>query len=72
MEKGLSMAGGQCPVQKYWKQLLGYIESGEVDPSWIFSHVLPLEKAAEGYKMFDLKEDNCTKILLRPSTTSTQ
>ncbi len=27
MEKGLSMAAGQTPVQKYWKQLLGMIQA---------------------------------------------
>jgi len=72
MEKGLTMAGGQVFVQKYWKHLLSIVEKGEVDPSWIFSHVMPLEKAAEAYKMFDLKEDSCIKVMLMPSTGTSQ
>jgi threonine dehydrogenase-like Zn-dependent dehydrogenase len=69
MEKGLNMSGGQAPVQRYWKQLLGYIESGKVDPSFIITHRMPLEEAREAYKIFDTKEDNAIKILLKPATS---
>jgi threonine dehydrogenase-like Zn-dependent dehydrogenase len=27
---------------------------------------MSLEQAAEGYKMFDKKEDNCRKVVLTP------
>jgi threonine dehydrogenase-like Zn-dependent dehydrogenase len=30
MEKGLTVASGQAPVQRYWKQLLGMIEAGKL------------------------------------------
>ncbi|KAK9798563.1 hypothetical protein WJX73_007560 [Symbiochloris irregularis] len=66
MEKNLGMRGGQTPVQKYWHYLLSCIEKGELDPSQVITHTLPLSQAAEGYKMFDNKEEGCIKVVLLP------
>jgi len=71
MEKGITTRGSQVYVQKYWKQLLGYIEQGKVDPSFVITHVMPFEKAAEAYRMFDQKADNSIKILLKTASGST-
>jgi len=71
MEKGLMSRGAQVFVHKYWKQLLGYIQQGLVDPSFVITHVMPLERAAEGYRMFDQHEDDVIKILLKPSLECT-
>jgi len=65
MEKGLTMAGGQTPVQKYWKELLGYVEAGKIDPTFIITHHMWLEEIAKGYRIFSEKEDNCVKVVLR-------
>ncbi|KAJ3040706.1 hypothetical protein HDV00_010599 [Rhizophlyctis rosea] len=66
MEKGLRMAGGQTPVQRYWPTLLPLVESGELDPSFVVTHEVPLEKGPEMYKIFNDKMDNCVKVMLRP------
>jgi len=71
MEKGIRMHGSQVFVQKYWKELLGYIQQGKVDPTFVITHVMPLEKAEEAYTMFDRKEDHCVKVLLKASTPIT-
>ena len=42
------------------------IQDGRIDPSKVISHILPLEQAAEGYKMFVDKVDNCEKVVLKP------
>ena len=68
MEKSLHMAGGQAFVQAYWEELMGYIEQGKGDPTFLITHRMPLEKAAEAYRIFDGKLDNCIKILLTPSS----
>jgi len=70
MEKGLTMSSGQVHVQKYWKELLGYIEKGEFDPTFMITHRLPLDQAEEAYRMFDKKEDGAIKIILKPSMVS--
>jgi threonine dehydrogenase-like Zn-dependent dehydrogenase len=67
MEKGLTMRGSQVHVQRYWKQLLQWIQEGKVNPDFIFTHTMPLEEASQAYKMFDQKTDNCIKIMLKPN-----
>jgi threonine dehydrogenase-like Zn-dependent dehydrogenase len=65
-EKGLAFRTGQTHVQRYMPELLDFIEQGKLHPEAIISHRLPLAQAAEGYKMFDHKDDQCRKIVLRP------
>ncbi|MBB5606448.1 threonine dehydrogenase-like Zn-dependent dehydrogenase [Janthinobacterium sp. S3M3] len=65
-EKGIGVKAGQTHVQKYMPELLQFIEQGKLKPEVIISHRLPLDKAVEGYKIFDKKEDNCRKIVLLP------
>lgn len=66
MEKSLRMAAGQCFVQRYWHELLDYIDQGKVDPTFVISHILPLESAPEGYRMFDEEKEKCVKVVLKP------
>jgi threonine dehydrogenase-like Zn-dependent dehydrogenase len=66
MNKGLTIKLGQTHVQKYMPMLFDKIESGEIDPSFIITHEMPLEAAADGYDMFKNKKDNCIKIVLKP------
>ena len=39
---------------------------GEIDPSFVISHRLPLHDAPNGYEMFKHKDDDCTKVVLTP------
>lgn len=64
--KGQHMGTGQAPVMRYNRQLRDLIVAGRATPSFIVSHELPLEQAAEGYGRFDAREDGWTKVLLRP------
>ena len=66
MNKGLTLKTGQTHVHKYLPLLFDKIESGEIDPSFIITHEMPLDKAAEGYQMFKEKQDGCIKIVLKP------
>ncbi|MER7442685.1 zinc-dependent alcohol dehydrogenase [Micromonospora avicenniae] len=64
MNRALTMRTGQCHVQRYTRPLLERIQRGELDPSFIVSHRMPLEDAPRGYKTFQKKRDECTKVLL--------
>jgi threonine dehydrogenase-like Zn-dependent dehydrogenase len=64
-EKGVAFRMGQTHVRKYTDELLSYIESGALRPHRIISHQLPLAEAPRGYEMFNGKEDNCRKVVLR-------
>ena len=65
-EKGITIKAGQTHVQRFMPELLEAIEAGKLSPEAIISHRLTLNEAAEGYKMFDKKEDNCRKVILIP------
>ena len=64
--KGLTMKMGQTHMMRYMKPLLKRIESGEIDPSFIISHRLPLEEAPKAYQIFRDKKQSCTKVVLDP------
>lgn len=66
MNKGLTMRAGQMHGQKYIPMLIDRVMKGEIDPSFVFTHQLPLDDAKRGYEMFKNKEDNCVKVLLKP------
>jgi threonine dehydrogenase-like Zn-dependent dehydrogenase len=66
MNKGLTIKSAQCHVQRYMRPLLKRVQNGEIDPSFVVTHRLPLEDAPRGYEMFLNKEDNCEKVVLKP------
>lgn len=66
MEKNLGMRGGQTPVQKYWKYLLERIDKGDLDPSQVITHPVPLSQASRMYKIFNDKTEDCIKVVLLP------
>ncbi|NUO39639.1 MAG: glutathione-dependent formaldehyde dehydrogenase [Gemmatimonadaceae bacterium] len=65
MNRSLTIRAGQCHVQKYMPMLLEKIENGEIDPSFVITHRLPLAEAAKGYEIFTNKVDNCEKVVLK-------
>jgi threonine dehydrogenase-like Zn-dependent dehydrogenase len=66
MNRGLTIKTGQTHVHRYLRPLLERIQRGEIDPSFVVSHHLPLEDAPKGYEIFKHKHDNCTKVVLKP------
>jgi threonine dehydrogenase-like Zn-dependent dehydrogenase len=66
MNKGLTLKMGQTHVPRYHRQLLEKIEAGQIDPSFVITHRLPLEEAPDAYRMFRDKKDGCIKVVLTP------
>ena len=66
MNRSITLRTGQCHVQRYMRPLLQRIEKGEIDPTRIITHTLPLQRAPHGYDIFKHKEDNCEKVVLKP------
>ena len=64
--KGLTLRMGQTHVHRYMKPLLEKIQNHEVDPSFVISHRLDLDSAGHGYHMFQRKEDECIKVVMKP------
>jgi threonine dehydrogenase-like Zn-dependent dehydrogenase len=66
MNRSLTIRSGQCHVQRYLRPLLERIRNGEIDPSFVISHTMPLEEAPQGFELFRDKQDECTKVVLKP------
>jgi threonine dehydrogenase-like Zn-dependent dehydrogenase len=66
MNKGLTMKTGQTHMMRYMQPLLERIQAGEIDPSFVISHKLPIEQAPQAYQMFRDKRDRCVKVVLKP------
>ena len=64
MNRGLTLRAGQCHVQRYMRPLLEHIENGDIDPTFIITHRMPLADAAKGYELFEKKQDDCEKVVL--------
>lgn len=66
MNKGLTIRTAQQHGQRYVPRLLDYISRGDLDPSFLITHDLPLQESPKGYKLFKEKEDSCVRAVFRP------
>jgi threonine dehydrogenase-like Zn-dependent dehydrogenase len=66
MNRSITIKTGQTHVQRYLKPLLERVQNGDVDPSFIITHRLRLDQAAEGYRMFRDEQNECIKVVLKP------
>ena len=66
MNKGLTMRTGQTHVNRWTDDLLRRIEEGEIDPSFVITHTVPLAQGPEMYQVFRDKRDSCVKVVLKP------
>jgi threonine dehydrogenase-like Zn-dependent dehydrogenase len=64
--KGLTLKMGQTHVHRYLPVLLDRIVRGEIDPSFVITHRMPLAQAPAAYRMFRDKEDGCIKVVMKP------
>jgi threonine dehydrogenase-like Zn-dependent dehydrogenase len=64
MNRGLTIKAGQCHVHRYMQPLLDRIQAGDIDPTFIITHRMPLEQAPAGYELFKHKQDECLKVVL--------
>jgi threonine dehydrogenase-like Zn-dependent dehydrogenase len=65
VNRSLTIKSGQCHVHRYMGRLLGHIERGEIDLSFVITHTLPLAAAPEGYDLFLRNRDECEKVVLK-------
>ena len=66
MNRSLTIKSGQCHVQRYLRPLLERVQNGDMDPSFVVTHTLPLDEAPQGYETFKQKQDECVKVVLKP------
>ncbi|ARC86076.1 zinc-binding dehydrogenase family protein [Clostridium argentinense CDC 2741] len=64
--RNITLKMGQCPVHSYIDPILNLIKENKFDAKDIITHRLSLDKAEYGYKIFDEKDDECIKVILKP------
>jgi threonine dehydrogenase-like Zn-dependent dehydrogenase len=57
---------GQTHVHRYMRPLLERILNGDIDPTFVITHKIPLSDAPKGYELFKHKQDDCLKVVLKP------
>ena len=62
--KALTMRSGHANVIGHVDRVLGMLQSGTLDPTPLVTHHLPLDDAAEAYRVYDRRE--ALKIVLTP------
>lgn len=65
-ERNVTMKMGQAPVVHLMPRIFELINSGQLDPREIISHVMPMEQASTAYQIFNDHADDCTKVVLKP------
>ena len=65
MNKGLTIRMGQTHVNRWTDDLLRRIESKQIDPSFVVTHIASLEDGPEMYRTFRDKTDGCIKVVLK-------
>jgi threonine dehydrogenase-like Zn-dependent dehydrogenase len=68
VDKQITVRMGQANVRRWVEEIMPLL-SGDDDPLGVESfatHHVPLEDAPDAYEIFQKKEDNAFKILLRP------
>jgi threonine dehydrogenase-like Zn-dependent dehydrogenase len=66
MNKGLTFKMGQTHMKKYMKPLLDRVMNGDIDPTFVITHKLPIDQGPQAYKTFRDKKDQCIKVVLKP------
>ena len=67
MNKGLTVRGAQMHGQRYIPMLLDRMAAGDLVTDHLATHVMPLDDAPEGYRLFKEKQDNCVRSVFLPS-----
>ena len=65
-DKGITIKQGQAPVLNYIDHLIDLVKEEKVVLDDIITHSLPLNEATHAYKIFDEKQEDCVKVVLKP------
>ncbi len=63
--RNLTIHTGVVNVATYMRTLLPIVESGRIDPSVIFTDILPLQDSEKGYEMMSGRAQGTIKVALR-------
>lgn len=64
--RNITLKMGQCPAHSYIDPILNILQNGKIDATDIITHRLSLDKGEHAYDIFEKKQDNCIKVILKP------
>ncbi len=64
--RNITLKMGQCPAHSYIERIYKLIKERKFDATDIITHKLSLDKGEYAYEIFDKKQDNCIKVILKP------
>lgn len=64
--RNVTVTAGQAPVIHYMPELYHMVENGDIDPTDIITHNVPLKQAEKMYKTFENHDDGCIKVVMKP------
>jgi S-(hydroxymethyl)glutathione dehydrogenase / alcohol dehydrogenase len=64
--RNITLKMGQAPVVHFMPELYKKIVNKEFNPTDIITHKVALDEASHAYKIFNDREDNCIKVILKP------
>ncbi|WP_277678214.1 zinc-dependent alcohol dehydrogenase [Gracilibacillus dipsosauri] len=64
--RNIQLKMGQAHARAYMSTIYEQLVNGKINPSEMITHKLPLDDATKGYQMFQNKEDQCIKVVLKP------
>lgn len=64
MDKNLTIKAGICNHRKFIDYLVSLVQAGQIDPTNVITHVLPLDAVVDGYKHFDKRDNGWIKVVL--------
>src|SRR5690606_7560390 len=68
VNKGITIRANQASVKRLLPRLIEHVQNGLIDPKQLITHRMPLEEAADAYRIFSDKLDGCIKtVLITPS-----
>ena len=65
-DKGVTLKMGQAPVLNYIDHLIDLVKQEKVVLDDIITHTLPLSQVSHAYQIFNEKEEDCVKVVLKP------
>lgn len=64
--RNIQLRMGQAPVIHLMPELYSLIAAHKLDPTQIITHRMKLEDASKAYELFNDREDQCIKVVLKP------
>ena len=66
LSKGLTVRAALQYGQRYMEPMMRHVLEGQLDPTPLITHRMPLEDSPRGYEIFKRKEDRCVRVVFTP------